>query len=307
MSALPSPTLASLLTAWAPQPIAIVVVVGAAAWYLSAVRRLPEAWPRWHSAAFAIGLLLLGWTTNGVLERYVDSLFWVWTTQYLALLLVVPVVIMAGQPIELARRVHGERSIRFVSSGLGRVFANPLVGPALIPVLSAVLFFGPLPGWAITTRPLAWVLEIVVVALGALIVLPLVGVSNQAGSLAVALALVIGVFELLLDAVPGIVLRLSTHPVTTFFDHRAVHSWSPTALHDQQLAGATLWVVAELIDLPFLLLIFRRWVRADARDAQEIDTVLDAERFARGVGDDELAPDAPWWLTDPAMRQRFER
>ena len=77
-------------------------------------------------------------------------------------------------------------------------------------------------------------------------------------------------------------LRLHTTIVTSYFDHRTTHTWSPTHLHDQQLAGAVLWCVAELIDLPFLLLVYLRWLRADERDAAEIDTVLEAERIARG-------------------------
>ena len=128
--------------------------------------------------------------------------------------------------------------------------------------------------------------------------------------MAVALALTIGVFELLLDAIPGIVLRLHTTIVTSYFDHRTEHTWSPTHLHDQQLAGAVLWCVAELIDLPFLLLVYLRWLRADERDAAEIDTVLEAERIARGAHRRRRAPagtaaDAPWWLSDPTMRDRF--
>jgi hypothetical protein len=50
-------------------------------------------------------------------------------------------------------------------------------------------------------------------------------------------------------------------------------------------------------------------VRADERDAAEIDTVLEAERIARGQADDgpRGASDEPWWLSDPAMRERMRR
>jgi cytochrome c oxidase assembly factor CtaG len=115
--------------------------------------------------------------------------------------------------------------------------------------------------------------------------------------------------ELVLDAVPGIVLRLHTHPVTDFFAHRALHSWSPGRMHDQHIAGAIVWCVAEVIDLPFLLLVFHRWQRVDAREAADVDAVLDAERIARAgaEADVESSRDAPWWLNDPAMQERFRR
>jgi putative membrane protein len=173
------------------------------------------------------------------------------------------------------------------------------------------LFFGPLPAWAIRWAPVGWVLQLVVLGIGGLIVLPLIGLDEEPSSLAVGLSLAIGSFELVLDAIPGIALRLQTHLATSYFDYRHQHSWSPSALHDQQFAGAVLWCAAEVIDLPFLLLVFRRWIRADARDAAQVDAVLEAERAARASlapepqPGDEGPADAPWWLSDPAMQRRL--
>jgi putative membrane protein len=316
--ALPAPGFIGLASRSTWQPAAIVVAVVLAAWYLHAVRGVRVAhgsWPARRTALFFAGLALFLWTTCGWLEVYRSSLFWAWTVQILTLMLIVPLVILAGHPLQLARIRSGRTGWvdRFLRSSLGKFLASPLVGPALVPLLSAVLFFGPLPSWAVQASPVAWVTQLVVLALGGLIVLPLVGPDESPSSLAVGLSLAIGSFELVLDAVPGIALRLHTSLVSSYFDHRTVRPWSPSALHDQQLAGATLWCVAELIDLPFLLLVFRRWLRADARDAAEVDAVLEAERAARGgldpsdrsptVQDD--AADAPWWLTDPAMQRRY--
>ena len=232
---------------------------------------------------FGAGIVLLVWTSCGFLQAYASSLYWVWTTQTLALFLVVPFVILAGQPVQLARRHVGRdgRLDRFLRSRLGRILGNPLVGPALVPLLSAVLFFGPVPAWAIAAPVFGWVLHLLLVAVGGLILLPLIGLDDEPTSLAVGLTLAIGSFELVLDAIPGIVLRLHTSLVTSYFDHRSAHSWTPGALHDQHIAGAVLWCVSEIIDLPFLLIVYRRWLRADARDAAVIDAVLDAERISR--------------------------
>ncbi|MGH8859980.1 MAG: cytochrome c oxidase assembly protein, partial [Jatrophihabitantaceae bacterium] len=179
------------------------------------------------------------------------------------------------------------------------------IGPALVPVLSVALFFGPLPRWAITVPAFGWFEQLLLVAIGALIVLPFVGVNGPRSSLAVGLSLAIGSFELVLDAVPGIALRLHRSASTSYFDARAVHAWTPGALHDQQIAGSVLWAVAELLDLPFLILVYRQWLRADAKDAADVDAVLDAERAARGEPDDDEARDAPWWLSDPSMQSRL--
>jgi putative membrane protein len=229
------------------------------------------------------------------------------------LFLVVPLVLLAGGPLHLARACWGAEGWpdRLLRTRPARVLANPLVGPALVPLLSGVLFFGPLPRWAIETSVAGWGLQLALVVVGALIALPLAGVDEVRSSLAVGLSLAIGMLELVLDALPGAVLRLHTTPATSYFDARATYPWTPSWLHDQQAGGSIVWVLAEIIDLPFLLLVFHRWLRVDARDAAEVDAVLEAERIARlGADADDVESghgpaEAPWWLSDPSMRRRF--
>jgi putative membrane protein len=302
-----------LLGHWTPQPLAIMLAVVLAVGYLRALRSLDRPWPAGRIALFALGLLLLVWTSCGFPQVYADDLYWVWTSQTLLLWLVVPMLILSGHPVQLARAAHaGGRLDGVLGSRVVRGLGNPLIGPALVPLLSFVLFFGPLPAWTIEHAPVGWLVQLGLVAVGAVMVLPLVGLDEDATSLAVGLALAIGSFELVLDALPGVLLRLHSRLVTSWFDVRPVHSWSPGALHDQQIAGAILWCMAELIDLPFLVLVYVRWLRADARDAARVDAVLDAERIARrglapqdGAEPVEAERDAPWWLTDPAMRERM--
>ncbi|HEX3337348.1 MAG TPA: cytochrome c oxidase assembly protein [Jatrophihabitans sp.] len=315
IDALGRPAPASLLTQWTVQPLAVVIVALLAAAYVLGVRRLDRTWPVGRSVLFGLGLALLAWTSCGFPQVYASSLYWVWTSQVLTLWLVVPILILAGHPVQLARAVSGPRGRveRILQSRFGRVVGNPLVGPALVPVLSALLFFGPLPGWAITWPAAGWGLQVALLVVGGLMVVPLVGLDETASSLAVGLSLAIGSFELVLDALPGVILRLHQGLVTSWFDHRDRHAWTPAALHDQRVAGAILWCIAELIDLPFLVLVYRRWLRADARDAARVDAVLEAERAARQglrTEDDETPPplaerDVPWWISDPAMQQRL--
>jgi putative membrane protein len=312
MNALPAPTVAGLLTRWDIAPVALVLSLALAIWYIGAVRRLARrgtSWPVHRSLVFAAGVALFAWTTCGYLQAYATSLFWVWTTQTLTLLLVVPFVVLLGHPLQLARAVSGRDGTvgRILDSRVVRVLSNPLIGPAVIPLLTVALFFGPLSGWAIGIAPVGWMLHIAVVVVGGLVVLPFVGVEDDPSSLAVGLSLAIGSFELVLDAIPGIVLRLSNSLVTSYFAHREVHAWTRSALRDQHLAGTIVWCVSEVIDLPFLALVFHRWVRVDARDAAQVDAVLDAERIAQGRDDahDPVPADTPWWLTDAEMRRRL--
>lgn len=355
--ALPPLSGPGLITHYALDPIVLLAVIGAGLWYLRGLRRLtrlrrsvrlrPGApWPRRRTASFAAGLVLTAWVSCGPLQVYYSSLFWVWTTQILTLLLIAPILLMAGQPVELDRRLGGGVLSRIVAGPVVGVIGSPFVGPALIPVLSAGLFFGPLPGWGVRSPPLAWLVALAVTVVGAVIVAPALDVREVRTSMVVGLALTVGFFELLLDAIPGIVLRLQTHRASTFFDQRHRHTWSPAWLHDQQLAGAVLWTVAEVLDLPFLVVLFLRWHRTDVREAGDVDAVLDAEQIVRraargsdsasgsGTGSatigtddpppgdllpddpppddllaDDLLPDdvEPWWWSDPVMRARLRR
>jgi cytochrome c oxidase assembly factor CtaG len=295
------------------QPLLVAVAAALALAYLAAVLRVRRRGLRWslgRAATFAIGLLALVWTGCGFPARYDSSLYWVWTARILTLWLIVPIVILAGHPIQLARTAGRSKHLdRLLRSRPARLIANPLLGPGLVPVLSGVLFFGPVAGWSIGSAVFGDFLDLGVLLVGALMVLPLIGIDDEASSLAVGLALAIGSIELVLDALPGIVLRLHTTLATSWFDRREIHAWTPAALRDQQVAGAILWCLAELIDLPFLLLVFRRWLRADARDAAQIDTVLEAERAARRewASDTAVERDAPWWESDPAMQERLRR
>ena len=322
-TALEPPSLSGLFDHWTVQPVAIVIVVALAVAYARGVRALQRPWPVYRSVLFAVGLAVLLWTSCGFLQVYADSLYWVWTTQTLTLWLGVPVLILAGQPVQLAQAVSGagSRVTRVLESKPVRVLGNPLIGPALVPILSFVLFFGSVPRWAIESSPAGWLVQTLVLAVGAIMVIPLVGLDETASSLAVGFSLAIGSFELVIDAVPGIALRLPNSLVTSYFDHRVANPWAMSPLHDQARAGGILWCVAELIDLPFLVLVFRRWLRADARDAARIDAVLAAERASRrGLHDDDLGadPDAPslelvaerdvpWWLSDPEMQKRLRK
>ncbi|HEX4727330.1 MAG TPA: cytochrome c oxidase assembly protein, partial [Jatrophihabitans sp.] len=180
---------------------------------------------------------------------------------------------------------------------------SPLLGPALMPLVCVVVLFGPVPGWAAGNVWVGWLVHLVLLAIGSVLVLPLVRADERASSLAVGAAVAVGFVELLVDAIPGIVLRLSTHPVSGFFSHRPSATGAPNWLHDQQVGGGILWCVAELLDLPFLLLVFRQWVRADNREAAAIDAALDAE--AAEAGQTAPAGDQPWFVNDPRLRDRL--
>jgi putative membrane protein len=315
-----------VFTQWQIDWVTLAVTVAVGVGYVRvrlAARRQGHSWPIRRDVIVTLGLLAALWTSSGFLQARSDQLMWVWTTQQLLLLLVIPVIVLAGQPLSLLRMVGGEQSrvIRTLKSRPVRAAGHPLLGPLLVPVMAAALFFGGVGALALTSAPAGWGLHLLLLGVGALIALPLVDRDDPRSSLAVGLALGVGLIELMLDSFPGIVLSFQTHLTMAQFgvDRPA---WAGSALDDQHTAGGIMWAVAEVLDLPFLVLAATRWLRADAAEARRVDAELDAADAAKAVVTDippggsdtalssvtsNQAPAGarPWWLDDPELRDRY--
>jgi putative copper resistance protein D len=321
------PRWSDLLTQWRVDPLSLALLVGVAGgylWYRTRGRRLGLGWRVRRDVTFGVGVVAGIWVSSGVAQARAGQLEWVWMAQALILLLVVPVIALAGQPVQLARGVSGEDgwTARLLRSRPVRVLSHPLVGPALVPVVFLLILYAGV-GQAAAADPAAgWVLHVCLLVLGALIALPLVDVRDDRTSLIVGLALAIGAVELLMDAFPGIALRLAGDPVIPYF---AAHSpsWAGGWLNQQHQAGGLLWIVAEILDLPFMVLVAVRWLRVDAAEAALIDAELDAAEAARTRSRPSVETGAaptsrvsgeplpaaetsrPWFLDDPQLRDRY--
>ena len=328
---------ADLITEWRIDWVTLAVTIAVGVGYLRARmagRRRGIQWPVRRDVFVALGLAAAIWTSCGFLQARSQQLVWVWTTQQLLLLLVIPLVVLAGQPLSLLRHTSGSgsRVVRVMRSGPVQALGHPLVGPVLVPLIAALLFFGGLGAIALQTQVTGWALHLLLLGMGALIALPLIDRDDDRSSLAVGLALGVGLLELMIDAFPGIVLTFQTHLTLAQFgvDRPA---WAPSVMDDQHTAGGILWGVAEVLDLPFLVLAATRWMRADAAEARRIDEQLDAEMVASPAApsapsarpahptvaptsgaEAERAlpahPDAPpmsrpWWLDDPELGDRY--
>jgi putative membrane protein len=273
------------------------------------VRRRGMGWPGQRSAAWGAGCTVLLTVTVGGVGRYAHSAFWVLTLQVVTLLLVVPVLLAYGRPLVLAvDALPDQSSVRLALGMTGpavRAATSPLLGPLVVPLVLAGLYFTPLLGEVLRHAWAYHLLHLCLLAVGLLIALGLVGDGTEAASsLALGAAVAVGFVEFLLDAVPGLVLRLRTHLVAPAYWGPVHRLTGTSALHDQQHAGAVLWFVAEFADLPFMAILVRRWIRADARDAARIDRELDDRQRAVAVpGPGEATADGlqrPWWESDPA-------
>jgi putative membrane protein len=247
-----------------------------------ALRRRGESWPTWRIVTFfVLGVLAYIVVNFGFLGTWSSELRLAFSTRTALLLFVVPALIAVGGPLTLARRVltgtGAARLERLLESRVMRLLGNAMISP-LIGLVVFSIFMIPFSGLLRTSYLGQASVTVLVPALGLLLVLPLIEYSASRSSFFVTVEFLLAFAELIVDAIPGIVVRLST----TLLDGvtrvgTAYPAWFPSPLRDQQLSGDLLWFIAELGDIPVLILLFIRWSRVDKKEATSYDDLSDEE------------------------------
>lgn len=278
------PPLALYFTAWTLDPVALVAIVLAGALYttgLMAARRRGVAWPLGRSLAFfVLGLGSYAWLSFGFFATFSADLRWAFTTRIALLLLVVPALMSLGRPLVLARAAMGERGVRrldaFLDSRLIRFTGNAVFEP----LFSLALFLGfltPFVGLVRVTLPAQWAISLVIPVIGLLTILPIFENTRRHTSFFVMVEFVLAFAAFLFDSIPGIVMRLSESVLDGIPAPLAALAWYPNPLRDQQLSGDLLWLLAELFDVPILIILILRWNRIDRGEAKSLDDLSDEE------------------------------
>lgn len=309
----PGPSLGGVLTAWRFDPVGVGLALTLGVPYLLALARLSRRRDRWSPSRTAsylvggVGTVLVA--TTGWVGVYAPVLFWAFVVQVLVLLVVAPVFLAAGRPLVLAHRTlppgASRGLLRVAGSPPLRLVESPLVAPLLVPVVLGAVFFTGLLSAGLRSAVVLAAVQVGLLAIGFLLALGLTGDGlSESNSGAIAAGLFVGFLELLLDAVPGIAVRLRTHLLAPAYFTALHRPWGPSLLAAQQRGGAVLWFVAEFADLPFLGILVRRWIRADQRETARVDAALDAEGppVIDSAEAAERGPDrfAPWWESDPS-------
>lgn len=290
---------------------------------------LAAYWWGWRRSEVTLGrgvvFSLLGvgvWivATASSVGAYADTLFWVRALQVVLLLLVAPFGLALGMPLTVLRDACSERGRghfdRVLRSRAARALTHPAVTSGVILVTPWLFYLTPwytavLRGDAldVVTR-----LLFVVVGLGYFVTrLQLDPVPHRRPQ---SLSLLITLVETIGDGLLGVVIWQGpdiAHAWYTALDR----DWGPSLRTDQIIGAGVLWVLGDVVGLPFLLALFGRFRAEQESVAVEVDAALDAAARDAGArdaiaspGDDGPAP-APagglWWEADPELRRRFGR
>lgn len=230
--------------------------------------------------SFVAGILLYGWACFGFLGVYSTQLRWAFSTRIAVLLVVVPWLLGLGRPLTVANAALPDSARdplqRFIGSRVMRVIGFAGFEP-IFTIAFMLLFLTPAAGFMRTSSVVEAGLSILVPLAGLLMVLPIAEQAGLDATVSIGLEFLIAFLALIADAIPGLVLRLSS----TIYDGvgAATNSpaWFQSRLQDQHLSGDILWILGESVDLPVLAVLFVRWSRIDRNESRKVDELSDEE------------------------------
>jgi cytochrome c oxidase assembly factor CtaG len=111
--------------------------------------------------------------------------------------------------------------------------------------------------------------------------------------------------EVVGDAFFGIAVIASRNLIGAAYYHALARHWGPTLATDQVIGGGVLWILGDLVGLPFLAAQLIHFMREDESEAATIDADLDAKPAPDG-GTDGGEGSKPWWEDDPRFTGRFK-
>lgn len=311
----PALTASRALTAWTPDvPVLLAVAVAGGA-YLAGVLRLRRAgrpWGTGRSLAFGLGGLgVLVVATMSSIGVYAPVLFYMRSVQTVLLLLLVPLLLALGAPLSLAIAALprlGPRLEAAVHSRAARHLTFPAITTAVLVVVPFTLYFSPWYAASLAHAPIRELTYLALLIPGFVWFWMFLRVDPVPRAYPYLVGLWISAAEVVGDATLGLAVLADQSLLAGAYYRALARPWGPGLHQDQVIGGGVLWILGDLVGLPFLAAQFIRMMREDESEAAVVDAELDAARAAaEGAEDAEDGGSHPWWQDDPRFAGRFRR
>ena len=281
----------------------IVVLAGAYVWCYRRARH--QTVRSVQVGCFGFGLALWALATMSAIGAYAYDLFWVRALQVLLLVYVAPFFLALGQPVSVARDALGpERVDRLLATRLARVLFHPLTTSLAMLATPWLLYLTPWYSAALQSEWVGAPTRILLVAIGFSYFYARLQADPVPRRYPQLISLLISVAEALGDGVLGLVLWQGSLIAPAYYAglHR---DWGPDQRLDQTIGAGVLWIVGDVVGLPFVLVLMRALSRDERAHAIEVDAELDtAEAPDSGTAEPSSGL---WWEDDPQLRERFRR
>jgi cytochrome c oxidase assembly factor CtaG len=339
----PELTLTRAVTSWTLDLPVLLAVLAAAGCYLAGmwrVRRSGQPWPAARAVAFlAGGTGALVVATMSFLGVYQRVLFWPRAVQNVLLLLVVPLFLALGRPLSLLIAAWprlGSRAETVVHSRPARVLTFPAITAMVLVIVPFLLYFTPWYEAGLRNDPVRELTYFALMAPGVVFFWTLLRVDPVPKAYPYLVTLWVTGAEVVGDAVLGLAIMADQNLIAGSYYQALARPWGPSLRADQVIGGGALWILGDLVGLPFLAAQLIQMIREDEQEAAQVDAQLDASEqraaAARAAasgdvaageavgGAEGAAPGAnalpeglaraaaegrPWWESDPRFTGRF--
>ena len=266
---LPQFGVSAVVTQWQFAPIVtgvVVVLAGLYGWGVIRVARRHPArpWPRWRTAFFGAGLLVIVVATQSGIGVYDDLLFYDHMVQHLMLLMVAPPLLIAGQPLTLL--LHASRNPlhtwtkRAIRSRVASFLTWPVFGAALYALGVMAAHLTGIANLVERNQTAHNAEHALFVIIGYLFVLPILGTEPIRWRLSYPVRFVLLVLLMPIDTFTGIALGYgsATSPGVPTGPRPA---WAPSPVSDLHTGGAVMWVGGDAIMFGLMMIVFLMWAR----------------------------------------------
>jgi cytochrome c oxidase assembly factor CtaG len=338
----PELTLTRALTEWTFDPWALILILVLGGGYLACMRRVRRTGQDWSVARpiwfLGLGLGPLVLATMSWIGVYQSVLFYARAAQTVLLVLVVPLFLAMGRPITLVIATLprlGARIEATIKSPVAKVLTFPAVTTSALVLVPFVMYFSPWYAASFHSTLVRLLTYLALMTVGFMFYWTLLRADPVPKQYSYAVSMWITAAQVVGDAVLGIAVIADTGIIGATWYHLVARPWGPTLQVDQVIGGGVLWVLGDLVGLPFLAAQFIHLMREDETEAVRIDAELDAQEAAHeaaheaaeaqpavsvsvaasasaiaggataGSGTAESGTQRPWWEADSRFSDRF--
>ena len=278
----------AFLGEWNTAPLPIGLLLLAAGSYLWGVRRVDRLrgrqWETHRTVSFFTGLALIAAVIIGPVGAFDDTFLWAHMAQHIVLMMVAAPLLVLGAPgllLVQASTTAGRKRyiVPVIRSRVVRWLTRPSVGWALYVGTVIGAHFTPFYNYSVTHPAVHDYVEHGLFLTVALIYYyPLVGANPVPHSMTPLVKIVSLFLQMGPMALTGFFIysaRSVLYPAYLVADR----PFGPGPLADQQIAGAMMWCGAMLIDVLWLSIAIRAWLRSEERKAERSDRQIAAEQL----------------------------
>jgi cytochrome c oxidase assembly factor CtaG len=274
------PVPSDILLDWTFDPLVALPLLLTASAYLWAVRHVDQLHstnpvPRIRVVAFLAGLAAIEIALQSIVERYDTTLFSVHMLQHVLLTLIAAPLLALGAPVTLLLRVaRPDFRRRYVlpvlHSRVARVLGFPVVSWVLFAGVMWATHFSPIFDESLHD-PLVHDLEhLAYLVAGLLFWWPAVGLDPSPWRMSHPVRTMYLFLQMPQNTFLAVVIFSASAPLYAHYANLNL-GWGPGPLADQQMAGAIMWIVGDVVFIGAMVLQMIGWMHSEERDAARQD------------------------------------